>query len=199
MATHPLNNYIQDDACGIISSIFSLRLTYVGDTYIRLESKQASRGPSTPSNPRRPHPLLDFHRRLGRKLDAARHQQQWYPQRQHAVGCRQNDSRHYNMDNQWILWWKTSSRPIESGLDYILQGNRTMNHRIILGTIHYSQLILSRNAWTVCTSSSRKSNHRTLQPRQMVSHDVLQQQESTAIVISPQRKDMSKRKVCRYL
>jgi hypothetical protein len=34
-----------------------------------------------------------------------------------------------------------SSRPIGSGLDYILQGNQTTNHRIILGTIQHSQLI----------------------------------------------------------
>jgi hypothetical protein len=102
------------------------------------------------------------------------------------------------MDNKWILQQKTSRGPIGSGMDCILQGHRTANHRILLGTIHHSQLVLSRDAWSVRTSSTSKSNCRALQYQQMDSYYVLQQQESIAIVLSPQRTDTPECKVYQY-
>jgi hypothetical protein len=61
---------------------------------------------------------------------------------------------------------------------------------------HFKQKCLACVCFIFLQEQSQ--NHRTLQPWQMVSHDVLRQQENTAIVISPQTKDTSERKVCRY-
>jgi hypothetical protein len=102
------------------------------------------------------------------------------------------------MDNRRILRQKTSRGPIGSGLDYILQGHWTANHRIVLGLIHHSQLVSSRDAWSVHTSSTSKSNYRALQSWQMDRYYVLRQQESIAIVLSPQRMDMPECKVHPY-
>ncbi len=93
-----------------------------------------------------------------------RHFKRPQAKRQNAMGCGGDDGGYFDMDNQRILGQKKGGGFIGSGLDHILQSHQAKYFGIILGMILNSELVQSRNAWTLRIPSPCKSPLGTLHP-----------------------------------